>query len=50
MQADDHEMDQEETTQRKSRTFRKFSYRGVDLEQLFNLSNDQVRHDRLLKA
>ncbi|KAI8578964.1 hypothetical protein K450DRAFT_244334 [Umbelopsis ramanniana AG] len=32
--------DQEQTTQ-KRRTFRKFSYRGVDLDQLLDLSSEQ---------
>jgi len=27
---------------KKKRTFRKFSYRGVDLEQLLDLSSEQV--------
>eukprot|EP01130_Rhizamoeba_saxonica_P000579 TRINITY_DN10546_c0_g1_i1.p1 TRINITY_DN10546_c0_g1~~TRINITY_DN10546_c0_g1_i1.p1 ORF type:complete len:155 (-),score=37.71 TRINITY_DN10546_c0_g1_i1:105-539(-) len=30
------------TTTRKRRTFRKFSYRGVDLENLLDLSNEQL--------
>ncbi|KAI9317490.1 ribosomal protein S19-domain-containing protein [Dichotomocladium elegans] len=32
--------DQEQTTQRK-RTFRKFTYRGIDLDQLLDLSSEQ---------
>jgi small subunit ribosomal protein S15e len=32
--------DQEQT--QKRRTFRKFSYRGVDLDQLLDLSSEQV--------
>lgn len=36
--------DQEQTPQ-KRRTFRKFSYRGVDLEQLLDLSSEQVGWD-----
>ncbi|KAI9490239.1 ribosomal protein S19-domain-containing protein [Zychaea mexicana] len=34
------EADQQQTTQRK-RTFRKFTYRGVDLDQLLDLSSEQ---------
>ena len=30
------------TEQRKKRTFRKFSYRGIDLDQLLDLSSEQV--------
>ena len=41
MQADDHEFE-ENAEQRKKRTFRKFSYRGVDLEQLMDLPSDKL--------
>merc|ERR1711977_460230 len=30
------------TEQRKKRTFRKFSYRGIDLDQLLDLSSEQL--------
>jgi len=41
LQADDHEFE-ENAEQRKKRTFRKFSYRGVDLEQLMDLPSDKL--------
>ena len=41
MQADDREFE-ETAEQRKKRTFRKFSYRGVDLEQLMDLPSDKL--------
>lgn len=31
-----------DASKKKSRTFRKFSYRGIDLDQLLELSTDQV--------
>lgn len=36
----------EQTTPRK-RTFRKFTYRGIDLEQLLDLSSEQVISDMI---
>ena len=41
LQADDREFE-ETAEQRKKRTFRKFSYRGVDLEQLMDLPSDKL--------
>jgi len=41
LQADDREFE-ESAEQRKKRTFRKFSYRGVDLEQLMDLPSDKL--------
>ncbi|KAJ3417495.1 ribosomal protein S15 [Chytridiales sp. JEL 0842] len=32
----------QDETQKKNRSFRKFSYRGVDLEQLLDLSHEQL--------
>ena len=41
-QGDDVEVDDQAGEQRKKRTFRKFAYRGVDLEQLMDLPSDKL--------
>lgn len=48
-QADDREPDnveEQEVDGKKKRTFRKYSYRGVDLDQLLDLSTEQVSTSR----
>ncbi|KAF9579352.1 ribosomal protein S15, partial [Lunasporangiospora selenospora] len=40
--ADEHHDDAAALDARKKRTFRKFSYRGVDLDKLLDLSSEQL--------
>ena len=37
-------------TQPKKRTFRKYTYRGVDLDQLLDMTTDQVRLESICLA
>jgi small subunit ribosomal protein S15e len=38
----DTEVDQDAMDKKKKRTFRKYTYRGVDLDQLLDMSNEQL--------